>query len=99
MGPYNGDFGGGLMDGQQVCNVIHIFASEGFLRKRILTQISGKHVNTLYADHTSTNVQIVGITSWEARGCGHPEHPGVFLQVKEKLSNILCHLLRKIKKC
>ena len=37
MGPCNGDFGGGLMDGQQVFNVIHIFASEGFLRKRILT--------------------------------------------------------------
>ena len=47
----------------------------------------------------STNVQIVGITSWEARGCGHPEHPGVFLQVKEKLSNILYHLLRNIQKC
>ena len=33
----------------------------------------------------STFFQIVGITSWEARGCGHPEHPGVFLQVILKL--------------
>ena len=31
----------------------------------------------------SSFFQIVGITSWEARGCGHPEHPGVFLQVAQ----------------
>merc|ERR1712004_97588 len=52
MGPCNGDFGGGLMDGQQ----------------------------------------IVGITSWEARGCGHPKHPGVFLQVSYFLDWIASHM-------
>jgi len=35
--------------------------------------------------------QIVGITSWEARGCGHPEHPGVFLQVSYFLDWIASH--------
>jgi len=35
--------------------------------------------------------QIVGITSWEARGCGHPEHPGVFLQVSYFLDWIATH--------
>jgi len=35
--------------------------------------------------------QIVGITSWEARGCGHPEHPGVFLQVSYFFDWIASH--------
>ena len=32
MGPCNGDFGGGLMDGDQVFNALHIF-KKGFLGK------------------------------------------------------------------
>ena len=26
-------------------------------------------------------LQVVGITNWEARGCGHASHPAVFTQV------------------
>ena len=38
--------------------------------------------------------QVVGITSWEARGCGHPEHPGVFLQVAQNTKDQVLSGLR-----
>ena len=38
------------------------------------------HHSFLLLSHPALG-QVVGITSWEARGCGQPQHPGVFLQV------------------
>ena len=40
--------------------------------------------------------QVVGITSWEARGCGHPEHPGVFLQVAQNTKDQVLSGLRPL---